>query len=202
MTTVCNAGSACISTGLLTMFGAAFPSYALGNGCLAGMFGALLGSLCQLAAGLIPSLSACDAIAAVLNCFLGAIAGGTLDDLDSFADIIEVGIVDVITQVDGMVGMLGITLVFDQLEIAWLSRFLSDYGDWVEAFELDSGVGGGELPNDFGFGFVALLLPGGDFVLEFFAVGDAAVEALAAEDAQFDFRHVEPVSVLRRIVQF
>ena len=110
MTTVCNAGSACISTGLLTMFGATFPSYALGIGCLAGIFGALVNSLCQLAANFIPSLSACGAMAVLLNCSLGAIAGGTLDDLDSFADIIEVGIVDFITQVAGMVGMLGITL--------------------------------------------------------------------------------------------
>jgi len=110
MTTVCNAGSACIANGLPTMFGATIPSYALGIGCLAGIFGALVSSLCQFAADFIPSLSACGAMAVLQNCFLGAIAGGTLDDLDSFADIIEVGIVDFISQVDGMVGMLGMTL--------------------------------------------------------------------------------------------
>ena len=91
-------------------------------------------------------------------------------------------------------------LVVAQLEIAGLWFWLSVFGDWVETFELDSGVGRGELPVNFGSRFVALLLPGGNFVFEFVAVGNSAVEARAAEDAQFDFRHVEPASVLRRVV--
>ena len=92
------------------------------------------------------------------------------------------------------------TPVVEQLEITRLCRFRRVFGDWVEAFELDSSVGRGELPIDFSFGIVALL-PGDDFVLEFVAVGDAAVEAQATENSQFDFRHVEPTSVLRRRVQ-
>ena len=45
-------------------------------------------------------------------------------------------------------------------------------------------------------------MPGVDFSGECLPVGDAAVEALAGEDGQFGFRHVEPTTVFGRIVPF
>lgn len=66
----------------------------------------------------------------------------------------------------------------------------------VEAFEFGAGVAGGELPVDFGLKFVALGLPGVDFAGEFVLVVDAAVEALAGEDVEFDFGDVQPAAVL------
>ncbi len=50
--------------------------------------------------------------------------------------------------------------------------------------------------------FVAVLLPGGDFCDEFRLVGDAAIEALGREDGEFGFGHVEPASVLGRVMPF
>ena len=43
---------------------------------------------------------------------------------------------------------------------------------------------------------VALLFPGGDFGDEAIFFVNASVEALAAQDADFDFDHVQPTGVL------
>jgi predicted nucleic acid-binding protein len=48
---------------------------------------------------------------------------------------------------------------------------------------------------------VSLAFPVGDFGFEQFAVVDAAVEAPAAQDADFDFDHVEPACVLWRVAE-
>ncbi len=49
---------------------------------------------------------------------------------------------------------------------------------------------------------VAALFPSGDFVGQFRLTGDAAVEALGGEGGEFGFDHVEPASVLGRVMPF
>ena len=48
---------------------------------------------------------------------------------------------------------------------------------------------------------VSRLLPCIDFGLQGMAIGDASIQALAAEDANFDLRHVEPARVFGRVVK-
>jgi len=48
---------------------------------------------------------------------------------------------------------------------------------------------------------VASLLPSGDLGEDCLLVVDAAVEALAAQDADFDFHHIEPTGVFRGVVE-
>ena len=75
---------------------------------------------------------------------------------------------------------------------------LSLFVVFVESFEPDSGVGGGELPADFGLGFVAAAgLPGSGFMFEFLAVGDAAVE-----NAQFDLHRVQRMATALATISF
>ena len=68
--------------------------------------------------------------------------------------------------------------------------------------EFDARVGGGELPDDFTFGGVAGCFPGRDFAGQKRLVRDAAVETLAAADAQFRLGQLEPTAVFRRVVDF
>ena len=56
------------------------------------------------------------------------------------------------------------------------------------------------MPIGLGVVGVAVLLPGGDFRGELLLVGDAAVEALGREDGEFGLGHVEPASVLGRVM--
>ena len=58
-----------------------------------------------------------------------------------------------------------------------------------------------ELPLDGFASDVALGLPCVDFALQKLRAGDAAIQALAAEDADLDFRHVQPARVLGRVVK-
>ena len=69
-------------------------------------------------------------------------------------------------------------------------------------FEFDARVGGCEAPIGFGVVRIAVVLPGGDFVDEGLFVGDATVEALGGQDAEFGFRQIEPASVLWRVMPF
>ena len=46
------------------------------------------------------------------------------------------------------------------------------------------------------------MLPCGDFVAESLLIGNAAVEALDGEDAEFGFRQIKPTAVLGRVVPF
>ena len=48
---------------------------------------------------------------------------------------------------------------------------------------------------------VALALPGCDFGDEAFAAVDSPVEALAAQDSNLDFDHVEPACMLGRVME-
>jgi len=58
------------------------------------------------------------------------------------------------------------------------------------------------LPVGLGVVLVAVVLPCGNFVGEEFFVGDAAIQTLRREDAEFGFGHVEPTTVLGRVVPF
>ena len=55
-------------------------------------------------------------------------------------------------------------------------------------------------PIGFGVVFIALEEPGRDLLLECRDIGDAAVEALPRQDGQLGFRHVEPASMLWRVM--
>ena len=46
------------------------------------------------------------------------------------------------------------------------------------------------------------MLPGGDFADQGLLVGDAAVDALGGEDAEFGFGKIKPAAVLGRVVPF
>src|SRR5437762_2420455 len=59
-----------------------------------------------------------------------------------------------------------------------------------------------ECPRDAVASGVAALLPSHDFGREQSAIGQTPIKALAIEDADLDFRHVEPAAVLRRVVKF
>ena len=61
---------------------------------------------------------------------------------------------------------------------------------------------GCEVPVCLGVIGIAVVFPSGDFVDEGLFVGDAAVETLRGEDAEFGFGQIEPAAVLGRVVPF
>ena len=65
-----------------------------------------------------------------------------------------------------------------------------------EVLEFDACGGRGELPVGLCVVGIALALPGGDFVDEGLFIGNAAVEALGRQDAEFGLRQIEPTAVL------
>src|SRR3989441_4893707 len=68
--------------------------------------------------------------------------------------------------------------------------------------KFDACVGGCEVPVGLGVVGVAVVFPGGDFLDEGLFVGNAAVEALGGEDAQFRLRQIEPTAVLWGVAPF
>src|SRR5271166_2653020 len=74
--------------------------------------------------------------------------------------------------------------------------------DGVEVLEFDAGVGGCEAPICLGVIFISVMLPGGDLVSEDLLIGDAAVETLGRQDAEFRLRQIEPAAVLWRVMPF
>lgn len=70
---------------------------------------------------------------------------------------------------------------------------------WVESMEFCSGVADSESPMDATVVGVSLGFPGRQFASEFFSAADAAVQALARQDTEFDLRDVEPTAVARRV---
>ena len=56
------------------------------------------------------------------------------------------------------------------------------------------------MPVGLGVVLVSLVLPCVDFTGEDFLVGDAAVQTLGRENAELGFGHVEPATVLGRIM--
>ncbi len=65
-----------------------------------------------------------------------------------------------------------------------VSSGLTHLNRWVQAFELDAGVGGCKAPVGFGVMGVAFRHPRLDLDGKGTGIGDAAGEALAAEDGQ------------------
>jgi hypothetical protein len=63
-----------------------------------------------------------------------------------------------------------------------------------------TGVGGRELPVSLGVALVAVALPSGNFFNRGLFVGDAPVEALAWQHAEFWFSNIQPTAIcaLRR----
>src|SRR6516165_4748450 len=70
----------------------------------------------------------------------------------------------------------------------------------VELMELDTGLGGGELPAGLDLRLVPLRLPGGHFPLQLRQRPDAAAQALLAQGRQLDLRQVQPRAVRGRVV--
>ena len=66
--------------------------------------------------------------------------------------------------------------------------------------QLHAGIFGGELPVGLGVVFVPACLPSLHFPDEAVLVRDASIQALGRQDAEFGLRHVQPASVLRRVV--
>ena len=58
------------------------------------------------------------------------------------------------------------------------------------------------MPAGLGVVLVAVVLPCIDFVSEDLLVGDAAIQTLRREHAEFGFGHIEPTAVLGRVVPF
>jgi len=58
------------------------------------------------------------------------------------------------------------------------------------------------LPVCLGVVLVAVVLPCVDIVGEDLLVGDAAIQTLRREHAEFGFGHIEPAAVLGRVVPF
>jgi hypothetical protein len=68
------------------------------------------------------------------------------------------------------------------------------------SLQLNAGVVGFKLPIGLGVVLVAVVLPCVDFVGEDLLVGDAAIQTLRRERAEFGLGHVEPTAVLGRVV--
>ena len=68
--------------------------------------------------------------------------------------------------------------------------------------EFDPGVGRCEVPTCLGVFSVSIALPGTDFLDQRLLVGDAAVEALRGQDAEFGFGEIKPTAVLGGVVPF
>src|SRR5271167_1528459 len=72
----------------------------------------------------------------------------------------------------------------------------------IEPFEFDAGVVGCELPIGLGVMLVAMILPSANLSLEGLLVGNAAAQALCRQNGEFGFGHVEPTSMLGRVMPF
>jgi hypothetical protein len=72
----------------------------------------------------------------------------------------------------------------------------------VEPLEFHAGVVCGELPVGLCMMFVAMVLPSRDLSLKGLFVWNAAAQALARQNAEFGFGHVEPASMFGRVVPF
>jgi hypothetical protein len=67
--------------------------------------------------------------------------------------------------------------------------------------KLSIGILTSELPFDPALLCVSSFLPGVDLGLQQLSTGDASIQTLPAEDADFDFRHVQPTRMLGRVVK-
>ena len=76
------------------------------------------------------------------------------------------------------------------------------FNDRVKSPEFRACIVGGESPIHFAFGDVATDFPCVNLAGQVFAILHPPVEALAAENSQFCFGHVEPTAMLGRVVDF
>ena len=58
------------------------------------------------------------------------------------------------------------------------------------------------MPVGLGVIGIAVLFPGCDFIDEDLLIGDAAVEALGRQDAEFGLRQIKPTAMLWSVVPF
>jgi hypothetical protein len=72
----------------------------------------------------------------------------------------------------------------------------------IQPLQFYAGIGGGEVPIGFDMFLIAAVLPGGDFLSQGRLVGDASIETLTRQDAQFGFSHVQPTAVFGGVVPF
>jgi hypothetical protein len=68
--------------------------------------------------------------------------------------------------------------------------------------KFNPGIGSGELPVYRGFLAVSPGSPGCYFITHLFYPRYPPVKALAAQNANFQFRHIKPGTVFRRMVDF
>ena len=74
-------------------------------------------------------------------------------------------------------------------------------GRGIGAAYFGAGLIGCEHPFDASGGGIALSFPGSNFGFDLCLCGDPPVQALAAQDSDLDFNHVEPAGVLGDIVE-
>ena len=67
--------------------------------------------------------------------------------------------------------------------------------------KLDPSILGSEPPGSGSLGLVALNLQGSNLSYECCFIANAPVQALSAEHTELDLRHIEPATVLGRIVE-
>ena len=72
----------------------------------------------------------------------------------------------------------------------------------IQAFELDSCISSGELPDDLGASLIAPLDPGTDFVRQCVPITDALVQALHRQDREFALGDIEPTAMFGCVVPF
>lgn len=72
---------------------------------------------------------------------------------------------------------------------------------WVEVLEFNACILRSEAPINGRAAGIAVFHPGGDFLLQSFAVSNATVETLTTKDTKLDFSHVQPTAVLGGVMQ-
>ena len=67
--------------------------------------------------------------------------------------------------------------------------------------EFSPGILGGEAPVDDRTGLIALLFQGFDLPAKGVLVGEPLPETTAGDDAELDFRHIQPAAMLGSVVK-
>jgi hypothetical protein len=73
---------------------------------------------------------------------------------------------------------------------------------WVEVFELDAGISRCKAPVSLVVMVVAAVLPDVDLTLEGGPIWNTPIEALAGQNGELGLGHIEPATVLGRVVPF
>ena len=106
---------ACLQTGLLAAFGAMWPGASMAIGCISGVIGTIVQSLCTFASNYlagVPSqiMSSCDIFNALVACAAGAFAGAALGDaeFESIQVLIKQGIQEFVSEANGVIALMGV----------------------------------------------------------------------------------------------